>query len=160
MVRMIQKNDSYIAVFEHVTPKEMELIRQIENLEKEEEKPVHQITIEEALSDKTNVPAEPENKVTETSEERPAHRPFVFKRREPRPEKSTDSADLKEGAQSAPFVFKRRDEKTVCSEEKSSVVKEKDQTPDVKVEEHKENASVGPSKDDELPDWCAVSKRC
>ena len=155
MVRMIQKNDSYIAVFEHVTPKEMELIRLIENLE--EEKPVHQITIEEALNNKTNMQVENEVKVAETSEERPVHRPFVFKRREPRPEKSTDSSDVrpKEGAQSAPFVFKRRDEKTACSEEKPSVVKKKDQTPDIKVEEHKENVSVDSSKDDELPDWCA-----
>ena len=151
MVRMIQKNDSYIAVFEHITPKEMDLIRLIENLEKEEEKPVHQITIEEALSNKTNVQAEPENEVKAAEEERPAYRPFVFKRREPRPKKN---ADLKEGAQSAPFVFKRRDTPETCGE-KPSVVKEKDQTPDIKVEEHKENISVGSSKDDELPDWCA-----
>jgi len=104
MIHIIKKDNAYIAVFENITSKERDVINQIVLMEKEQnEKPLHQITIDEALVQEAeqlkNEAAEYEalekkqqeetaaenEEATETKKEKKAKNHFVFVRREPKP---------------------------------------------------------------------------
>lgn len=104
MIHIIKKDNAYIAVFENITSKERDVINQIVLMEKEQnEKPLHQITIDEALvqeaeqmkeeaaeyeelekKQQEETAAENEE-ATEAKKEKKSRNHFVFVRREPKP---------------------------------------------------------------------------